>query len=102
MRHSRFQPGSQAQIIGFFVAIISAVNFPEIKFGNFTLSNSLLVIVLTGVSTTCVSILGQLRIADLARAREVGRINCASLVAHARITLFSNRDTADLTNESLP
>ena len=89
-------------VIGFFVAIISSVNMPTVSFYYWQISTNLLVIILTGISTTCVSVLGQLRIADLARAREIGRINCARLVADARLKLFDEgKNPSDVQNEKL-
>jgi hypothetical protein len=49
-----------------------------------------MVIIITGAATLGVPILGQLRVTDLARVREIGRINSAALVARAQLFFQSN------------
>jgi hypothetical protein len=75
--------------IGFVVAILEALGDDPFKNLSY-LNKSILVIMFTGISTVCVAVLTQLRVADLATARENGRISCASLVARAQ--LFFSRD----------
>jgi hypothetical protein len=84
-------------IIGFAIAVLSALP-PPLKAEPF---NSLAVIILTGASTVCVSIISQLRVGDLARAREVGRINCAALVARARLFFSMKPSEEDAYKEKL-
>ena len=72
-------------VTGFAVALVSAIANDEIYILALPIPKNIAVIVLTGIATLCVSILGQLRIADLARVREIGRINSASLVARAQL-----------------
>jgi hypothetical protein len=76
-------------VIGFAVAVVAASQgetLPIYVSGyGFTIEKNIVIIILTGIVTLCVSILGQLRVADLARARETGRINTAALVARAQL-----------------
>jgi hypothetical protein len=79
--------------IGFIVALISAVSEVDLPLKNY------LVIGLTGISTLCVAVLTQLRLAELARAREIGRINCAQLVARARLYFTVERPPEETLSE---
>lgn len=71
-------------VLGFMVAIVSAMRDQWSFFDDFIPKN-IIVITLTGLASLCVAILTQLGVIDLARYREIGRINCARLVARARL-----------------
>jgi hypothetical protein len=79
--------------IGFIVALISAAQESQLPIKNY------LVIGLTGISTLCVAVLTQLRLAELARAREIGRINLAQLVARTRLYFSMPRSPDEALSE---
>ena len=75
-------------ILGFVVAIISALPPGFQVFGlTSPIPRNVVVIALTGITTLCVGVLTQLGVAELARARETGRIGVANLVAQAKLAL---------------
>jgi hypothetical protein len=78
--------------LGFCIAVISAL--PEEYWRDSWASKNVLVVVLTGISTISMAVVTQLRIGDLARAREIGRINCAALVVQAQL-FFSARHSVE-------
>src|SRR5215469_1482003 len=62
-------------IIGFIIAVVSALKDDSWTILNVPLQRNIVVIALTGVSTLCVAILTRMGVAQLARSRELGRIN---------------------------
>jgi hypothetical protein len=80
-------------VIGFLVAIVSAMDNNLVLFKSYIPKN-IIVISLTGLAALCVAVLTQLGVIDLSRTREIGRINCAALVARAQL-FFSKTQTAD-------
>jgi hypothetical protein len=77
-------------VIGFIIAIVSALKDDSWTILNVSLQRNIVIIALTGVSTVCVAILTRMGVAQLARTRELGRINCAALVTRARLYFSIN------------
>ncbi len=70
-------------VIGFFVAIVAAIDEKSAFFPDWMPKN-IVIIILTGLASFCVAVLTQLGVIDLSRTREIGRINCAQLVVRAK------------------
>lgn len=87
-------------IIGFMIAVVSAVD-PNIVIIP-GLRNNLIVIILSGISTVCLTIITQFSVVDLAKAREIGRINCAKLVVEAMLSIEpENKDELNRLKQKL-
>jgi hypothetical protein len=71
-------------VMGFVVAVVSAANKDAWPLQNY-IDQSILVIILTGISSLAVAIVTQLGLGDLAKARENGRIASAHLVARTQL-----------------
>jgi hypothetical protein len=84
---------------GFTIAVLSALReqgqAPWDEYYNVT------IILLSGLSTLSVAIMTQLGIADLAKAREIGRIECARLLSQAQIFFSSNHPEEQIYQEKL-
>jgi hypothetical protein len=86
-------------IAGFTIAVLSALReqgrTPLDEYYNVT------IILLSGLSTLSVAIMTQLGIADLAKAREIGRIECAKLLSRAQIFHSSDHPLDKVYQEKL-
>jgi hypothetical protein len=81
-------------ISGFAIALLSALREQEPPPWNEYVNYNVMIIALSGLSTLSVAIITQLGIAELAKAREIGRIECARLLSLAQI-LLSKHDSSE-------